>query len=303
MADEDLEAGAENVNLDEGEGRASKEKDDAESSSEVRPKRKLKLPLGLTPVTLAIGVLALVSVVLSVGSFMKAQSYRARYETALQAARDPANLGYYRERNLQILESNTYEPGRALIVYGSDLGHEWSALEILRGDLVVNRSIANQTLDQLLLRYAQDVIDLQPAAVLMLPPVEAAVRVDWMMHEIRVMAELAVESGIQPILATIAPIPEDEDSIAGGYVGRIRAANRRLQELCLAKGWTCFDVFALLAGDDHYLRSDYAHDDLWPNAHGYGEMTRALEAMLDTVRAAPLARDAHQETSPHTASR
>lgn len=303
MADEDLEAGAESVSLDEGDGSPSEGTGDADASGEGSSRRKLKLPLGLTPVTLAIGLLAMGSLALSVGSFLKAQSYRARYEMAIEAARDPANLGYYRERNLRVLEANTYEPGQALVVYGSDLGHEWSALEILRGDLVVNRSIANQNLDQMLLRYAQDVIDLQPASVVIMPPVEATAKIDWMMREVRIMAELATESGVQPILSTIAPIPEEEDSIEGGYVGRIRAANRQLHDLCAAKGWICFDMFAVLAGEDHYLRSEYTGEDLWPNAHGYGELTRALETLLDSLRVPPVADEARQAEPTRTASR
>ncbi len=304
MADEDLEAGAQNVNLDDGgEKPGGPPGEDGAPEDRSESKVKLKLPLGLTPITLLIGVLALVSSAVSVTSMIKAHSYRARYELAVAAARDPANLSYYQEQNLRLLDARTFEPGRALIIYGSDLGQQWSTVNVLRGDQVINRSIAKQNLDQMLLRFEQDVISLAPQAVLLMPPLDAIVKPDWLLHELRILGTLAVANGVRPVLATMAPIPEKEDSIAGGYVGRIRSVNRRLHELCSDQGWTCFDLFALLAGEDHYLRPEYTGRSRWPNAHGYGEMNRALEALLDSLRAAPVAAQPDDPAGMRTAAR
>lgn len=301
MADEDLEAGVKNVSLEDdgsqpGEG-------GADGGAKEKKSFKLDLPCGMTPITLGIAVLAIASTLLSVGAFMKTQTYKVGLVSAMESARDPANLSYYRDANLTFLAGQTYKPHSAVVILGSDLGHCWTMIDVLREDAVVNRSIAKQSYAQMMLRFEQDVFSLAPRAVVLVPPLDAVLKPNWLLVQTKMLGEVALEMGIQPVITTVAPIPESADEIEGGYIGRIRSANRSLRDLAQKKGWPCLDFYEILVGEDHFLNPEYAREGLWPNAHGYGEMTRAVEAFLDAWSAGGLAHEQAEEDVLQTASR
>ncbi len=302
MADKDLDAGADNVSLDDDGSQPDRAQGEGDGE-EKKKSFKLNLPFGLTPITIGIAVLAIVSTLLSVGAFMKTQTYKASLVTALDSARDPANLGYYRDANLTFLAGQTYEPHSAVVILGSDLGHSWTMLDVLREDAVINRSIAKQSLAQMVLRFEQDVFSLSPRAVVLMPPLDAVLKPNWLLAQTQVLGEVALEMGIQPVITTVAPIPESTDEIEGGYIGRIRSVNRSLRDLAQRKDWPCLDFYEILVGEDHFLNPEYAREGLWPNAHGYGEMTRAVEALLDSWAADGLAQEPAPEDELQTASR
>ncbi len=207
MADDDIPQIDDNMGEGGGE---SKEPKEGEESAEKTGKKKFKLvlPLGLTPVLLGIAVLALASGYLSFSSLMKIGTYREKIDVAMLAAKDPANLRHYRAANNKILASATFKPGRMFILYGSDFGADWEMLRALREDDVINRSIPHQNLTQLFIRFEQDVLELEPRAFILLPSIETMEEPRPALIKVRIMCDLAVNLGVEPVLVKLPPIPE-----------------------------------------------------------------------------------------------
>jgi hypothetical protein len=270
-------------------------KQEGEEATEGEKKKKKKsllkaLPLGLSPVLLLVALLAIGSVVMSAMAYMKMGGYQERYNAALLAARDPGNLAHFKKANLKLRDAETYRPGTLTIVYGADFGHHWEMLKLLWDDGVINRSIPRQDITQMILRFEQDVLSLEPKTVILMPPLCSAVRPRQLLVWTRVLAGTAEAMGIQPVLAQLPPIPAALDKFEGGYRGKITALNRELVRMGKETGWPVLDLYSPLAGDDYYMNDEYCGETLCPNGVGYRELTGSLEAILDSLSIASTAR-------------
>ena len=88
------------------------------------------------------------------------------------ALKDPhldwPNLSYYAEENKRILSSSSFE--ERMIFMGDSITEEWGKLYpvFFQNDFSINRGIGGQTTPQMLVRFRQDVIGLNPKAVFIL---------------------------------------------------------------------------------------------------------------------------------------
>ena len=88
------------------------------------------------------------------------------------ALKDPhldwPNLSYYAKKNKQLLSSSSSE--ERMIFMGDSITEEWEKLspEFFQNEFFINRGIGGQTTPQMLVRFRQDVIGLNPKAVFIL---------------------------------------------------------------------------------------------------------------------------------------
>jgi hypothetical protein len=260
----------------------------AVEAAEPAARRRPSLPWGLTPALVVVAVIALASMGFTTLSATKAKRLEAAYAAALAAARDPGNLAYYREANLRLRESPAYAPGKLTVLLGADLAYGWEMLRALPDHSVLNRAIPHQNMVQLLIRMKQDVIDLAPRAVVLLPPICSVLRPEELRAQIETAGRLAEARGIRPVLCMLPPVPAAADTVRGGYAGHICAFNREVAVLAGETGWPLVDLFTPLAGEDRYLAPDYSGARALPNAEGFRLMTVALQRVLDELAAPAL---------------
>ena len=81
---------------------------------------------------------------------------------------DWPQLKYYRLKNLELSSPTKNE--KRVVFMGNSITEGWSTLqpEFFEGKPYINRGISGQTTPQMLIRFRQDVIDLQPILVLIL---------------------------------------------------------------------------------------------------------------------------------------
>ena len=81
---------------------------------------------------------------------------------------DWPNLKYYRSKNLELSSPKKNE--KRVVFMGNSITEGWSTLqpEFFEGKSYINRGISGQTTPQMLIRFRQDVIDLQPKLVVIL---------------------------------------------------------------------------------------------------------------------------------------
>ena len=136
-----------------------------------------------------------------------------------------------------------------------------------------------------------DVIDLKPAAVLILAgtnDLARGVSVAAIRNNLSMIADLAVANGIKPIFASILPVSDyhkDKDPSFEMSKTRppatIKELNAWLQSMCRQRGFTYADYFAATVDAEGFFKSEFANDGLHPNAEGYRAMGPVAQAAVD----------------------
>jgi lysophospholipase L1-like esterase len=214
-------------------------------------------------------------------------------------------LGRYHAANEE-LKKLPAEPGRVVFM-GDSITDLWRLAESFPGKPYVNRGIGGQTTAQMLVRMYQDVINLKPAAMVLLAGTNDIARnngpqtIEMIQQNIMAMTELARAHDIKVILCSLTPIdddPQPSPTAAGGRAGGPGTAPRRRQseqrppaDIIKLNAWlkeyaakanaTFVDYYAATVDAQGELRTGFSNDGLHPNAQGYGLMAPAVAAAID----------------------
>ena len=177
-----------------------------------------------------------------------------------------------------------------VVFFGDSITDIWKLESYFPGKPYVNRGISGQTTWQMLVRFRQDVIDLQPKAVVILAGTNdiagntGPIRNEEIESGLASMAELARVHGIAVIFASILPVhnytPKSLDFFAQRPGARILDVNRWLKEYCETNGTVYLDYFSALVDEKGLLQKDLAEDGLHPNDAGYKIMVPLAEAAI-----------------------
>jgi lysophospholipase L1-like esterase len=193
---------------------------------------------------------------------------------------DFGELGRYREAN-STLQAPT--PGENRVVFfGDSITEIWKLDESFPGRPYVNRGLSGQTTPQMLVRFRQDVVALQPKVVVILAGTNdiagntGSMRTEDIEANYASMAEIALANHIRVVFSSVLPVhnytPQSLNFFAGRSPERILQLNRWLKSYCAAKGEVYLDYFSKMVDDKGLLRRDLAEDGLHPNAAGYKVM-------------------------------
>jgi lysophospholipase L1-like esterase len=142
----------------------------------------------------------------------------------------------------------------------------------------------------MLVRFRQDVIDLQPKAVVILAGTNdiagntGPISNENIEANYTSIAELARAHGVKVIFSSILPVhnytPESQDFFAQRPMERVLALNRWLKDYCAANGLVYLDYFSVLVDDKGLLRADLAKDGLHPSKAGFAIMAPLAEKAI-----------------------
>ncbi|HKW18425.1 MAG TPA: SGNH/GDSL hydrolase family protein [Terriglobales bacterium] len=203
---------------------------------------------------------------------------------------DYGQLARYRQANAQLKPP---APGENRVVFfGDSITDIWKLDESFPGKPYINRGIGGQTTSQMLVRFRQDVIDLQPKVVVILAGTNdiagntGPISNDDIEANFASLAELARLHNIRVVFSSLLPVhnytPRSQDFFAQRPMSRILALNDWLKGYCAGSGLVYLDYFSALLDDKGLLKRDLADDGLHPNKTGFAIM-------------APLAEDAIQQ--------
>ncbi len=185
---------------------------------------------------------------------------------------------------------------KRVVLMGDSITEGWpeNRPAFFQDNNIVGRGISGQTSYQFLLRFRQDVIDLEPYAVVInygtndIAENTGPYDEDKTYGNVISMAELAKANGIKVILASCLP--------AGGFSWRpditdamekIRKLNARVQAYAKANKIPYVDYFtAMLSEDGKAMKASYANDNpaVHPNQEGYQVMENLLLPVIEKVR-------------------
>ncbi len=208
---------------------------------------------------------------------------------------DPANLARYAEANHKLPAP---VPGKPRVVFfGDSITDIWRLNEYFPDTDYLNRGISGQTAGQLVQRMQDDVINLHPAAVLILIGTNDLARetpVTTIESDYRMLADMASMNKIKVIFASVLPVSDyhkDQDPTYERRLQRppvfIKALNDWLQKFCTQNGYTYLDYYTAMVDPTTQLPADLSDDGLHPNAKGFRVMAPLASAAIGKTIAPP----------------
>ena len=206
----------------------------------------------------------------------------------LRSIHDFGGLKTYAEENAALPAA----PADRVIFLGDSITELWGKKSpFFPNEPYLNRGIAGQTTAQMLIRFRQDVIDLEPAAVIIqggladIAGFTGPSNLVEIENNLRSMAELARFNHISPILVGEPP-PADYPGRTGPEpVTQIVALNQWVARYCAASHFTYLDYYSALVGGNGQMKKGISDDGVHPNAKGYSILKPLAEkAIADTLK-------------------
>jgi len=178
-----------------------------------------------------------------------------------------------------------------VVFFGDSITDLWKLEEYFPGKPYVNRGISGQTTPQMLVRFRQDVIDLQPKVVIILAGTnDIAGNTGRMRNEdieghLSSMVELARAHGIRVVLCSVMPVHNytetAKDFFAQRPQSRILALNGWIKAFAAKNNLVYVDYFSALVDGQGMIKKELADDGLHPNAAGYKIAAPLAEAGIE----------------------
>jgi lysophospholipase L1-like esterase len=201
---------------------------------------------------------------------------------------DYGQLVRYRDANAALKPPAAGE--NRIVFYGDSITDGWKLADYFPGKPYVNRGISGQTTPQMLVRFREDVLELQPKAVIILAGTNdiagntGPMTLDEIEANYTSLAELAAANHVKVIYASVLPVnnytPEAQEFFADRSPAKIVELNRWLKNYCANHGCIFLDYFSAMVDDKGMLKRDLADDGLHPNATGYKVMAPLAEAAI-----------------------
>lgn len=196
-------------------------------------------------------------------------------------------IGRYHEDDLK-LASQPADPKR-VVFYGDSITDGWRLEKYFPGKPYVNRGISGQTTPQMLARMYPDVINLHPAALIILAGTNDVARntgpesAEMIEDNFRAITELAQLHGIKVLLCSVTPISDYTAHKQSDHrpPADILNLNDWLKKYVQEKNLIYLDYYSALVDEKGFLKDGYSGDGLHPNDRGYDLMAPLAEAAIE----------------------
>ena len=201
-----------------------------------------------------------------------------------------ANTSRYDKANLELV-LNTESHNRVVFM-GNSITEGWVIMhpQFFKNKGYINRGIGGQTTPQMLLRFRQDVLNLNPKVVVILAGTnDIAGNTGYTSEEdilgnIKSMAEIANSNGIKVIISSILPAIEYLWKPGLDPATKIIKINKELKLFSDKNGFIYLDYYSEMVDDKGGLKvPDYtsANDLVHPNLNGYLVMEKLVEDAIN----------------------
>lgn len=201
-------------------------------------------------------------------------------------AQDWANLQRFQEDNARLTPLSKGE--KRVVFMGNSITEGWKRIrpQYFQNNPYVNRGISGQTTPQMLLRFKQDVIDLNPTAVVILAGINDIAgntgpsTQKMITDNIFSMAELAKAHGIKVLICSVLPAADFPWRPGMEPAPKVVELNNALKAYSKENKITYVDYFSAMVNDGNGLKDELGTDGVHPNEAGYLVMEPILEAAL-----------------------
>ena len=215
---------------------------------------------------------------------------------AVQAARDSARLEQmqndwgglrrYRAANAALPSPRADE--NRVVFYGNSITDGWARLfpTAFPGKPYVGRGIGGQTTPQMLVRFHQDVVALNPKVVVILAGTNDIAgntglsTLEMIEDNLMAMTEIAKQHRIRVVLSSVLPVFDYPWKPGLQPAPKIIALNAWMKQYASDVGETYLDYHTAMADARAGLPPGLANDGVHPNAAGYAMMAPLVEAAI-----------------------
>jgi len=215
---------------------------------------------------------------------------RRKQENLLRT--DWPNLQRYAAANRRLPAPTPGVP--RVVLLGNSITEGWpkadSAFFTGKPYAYIGRGIGGQTSGQTVLRFRQDVVDLQPAVVVLLIGINDVAENNGpynpqaTLNNIMTMAELAQAHRIRVVLSSVTPASDFPWRKGLNPGPKVVALNQQIKAYAAQHGCVYLDYYAALVDEQQGLKKAYGTDGVHPNLAGY----RVMEPLLNQAVAAAL---------------
>jgi lysophospholipase L1-like esterase len=176
-----------------------------------------------------------------------------------------------------------------VIFLGDSITDGWNLAQYFPGKPYVNRGISGQTTPQMLVRMYPDVLDLKPAALIILAGTNDIAHntgpetIAMIEENFQAMTELAQAHNIRVVLCSLTPVSD--------YTQRKQTISRPPADILKLNAWLkdyaarvhagFADYYSALVDGNGYLKDGFSGDGLHPNGKGYELLVPVAAAALD----------------------
>ncbi len=199
---------------------------------------------------------------------------------------DWASLARYREANARL---GPPQPGeRRVVFYGNSITDAWVRYfdTMFPDKPYVGRGIGGQTTPQMLVRFRQDVIALEPAVVVILagtndiagntgPSTQAMIE-----NNLISMVGLAKANGIRVVLSSVLPAYDYPWRPGLEPAAKIVALNTWMRTYASTHDMVYLDYHSAMADERQGLKAELSEDGVHPNEAGYRVMAPLVERAI-----------------------
>ncbi len=192
-----------------------------------------------------------------------------------------AGLDRYREANASLPAS----AGDRVVFMGNSITESWAPLfpALFPGRPFIGRGISGQTTPQMLLRFRQDVIALNPKVVVILAGTNdiagntGATTLEDIEGNLASMADLARANGIRVVLCSVLPVYDYPWKRGLEPAHKIIALNEWIRSYAAAHGAEYVDFHSAMQDERHGLPGELSRDGVHPTEAGYRVMSPLVE--------------------------
>jgi len=197
---------------------------------------------------------------------------------------DWPNLNKYRKENEKL--ANTENNGDRIVLIGDSITEGWSNFDpdFFTRNKLINRGISGQTSPQMLIRFKQDAIHLEPKLIVVnagtndIAANTGPSSPEMIIDNITSMAEIAMKNSINVALSTILPVEKYEwNNNVDDAPERISKVNSVLKDYCESNNLIFINYYSAMVNDRKGLRSAYGNDGVHPTKEGYDVMAFVLK--------------------------
>lgn len=187
-------------------------------------------------------------------------------------------------------------PGEDRVIFlGDQITESWGEGNppFFPGKPYLNRGIAGQTSSQMLLRFRQDVIELQPKVVVILAGtndiagVHGPATEEMITENLMTMTELARAHGIEVVLASVLPVCDCfvKSMQRQRWHARIVELNDGIKDYANKSGCPYLDYYsAMVDAGGFAMKKELTSDGILPDEAGYNVMSPLAEQAIQRAR-------------------
>lgn len=204
-------------------------------------------------------------------------------------AQDWANLKKYQTENEALTAPANNE--NRVVFMGNSITQGWKEKhpEFFTENPFICRGISGQTTPQMLIRFRQDVIELQPKVVVILAGTNDIAgntgpsTLEMIMDNLSSMAEIANANGIRVILCSVLPAidypwkPGIEPNV------KIPKLNAMIKNYCEKKRFIYLDYFSKMADEKNGMIAEYTTDGVHCTTKGYEVMEQLVKPAIENA--------------------